>query len=134
MAGFSNHLAQATINHFFRKQPVTGPAAHFLALFSSDPTDVTSTALTRELAGAWYARQAVAFDVPVDTADVSTANTAGLTFPAVTVSTVTATHWGVMDASTVGNLLASGEFTVPKVLNVDDVPKLNAGELVLTFD
>lgn len=134
MAGFSNHLAQATINHFFRNVSQSSPGAHYLALFVQDPTDITATALTREVSGAWYARQVVQFDAPADGTDVTTANTAQLTYNAVTGSAITVTHWGVFDASTNGNLLASGEFTATKVLNVDDVFVVNSGDLVLTFD
>lgn len=134
MAGFSNHLAQAAINHFFRNQPVSAPANHYLSLFVADPTDVTSAALTNEISAAWYARQAVSFEPPSDAADVVTENTAQVTFHAVTDSAVTVTHWGIFDASTVGNLLASGEFATSKVLNVDDVFVVNAGDLTLTFD
>lgn len=135
MAGFSNHLAQAAINHFLRNQTVTAPAAHYLALFVADPTDVTATALSNEISGAWYARQAVAFEAPVDiTGATKTANTAKITFPTVTTAATTATHWGVFDALTNGNLLGSGAFDASKVLNVDDIPVINAGELILNFE
>ncbi len=134
MAGFSNHLAQAVINHFFRNQSVSAPSSHYLALFVADPTDVTATALTNEVSGSWYARKTVAFESPSDATDVVTANTAAVTFDAVTTAAVTVSHWGIFDASTVGNLLASGEFTTAKVLNVDDVFVVNAGDLTLTLD
>lgn len=134
MAGFSNHLAQAAINHFFRNQSVSAPSSHYLALFVADPTDVTATALANEVSAAWYARQAVAFEAPADLTDVITANTAQITFSAVTSNAVTVTHWGIFDAATNGNLLGSGAFTVSKVLNVDDVFVVNGGDLVLTFD
>lgn len=134
MAGFSNHLAQASINHFFRNISQSAPTSHYLALFIADPTDVTATALSNEVTGAWYARQVVAFDAPAGGTDVTTANTAKITFPATTDNAVTVTHWGVFDALTTGNLLASGALDSSKVLNVDDVFVLNTGELVLTFD
>lgn len=134
MAGFSNHLAQAAINHFFRNQSVSAPSAHYLALAVQDPTDVTSAALSAEVTGAWYARQSVQFEAPSDATDVSTTNTAQVVFPATTGSAVTVTHWMVFDALTNGNLLGSGALTVSKTLNVDDVFVVNGGELVLTFD
>lgn len=134
MAGFSNHLAQATINHFFRNVSQSSPTNRYLALFVADPTDITTTALSNEVSAGWYARQSVQFDAPADGTDVTTANTAQLTFNAVTGSAVTVTHWGIFDASTTGNLLASGAFSSTKVLNVDDVFVVSAGALVLTFD
>jgi hypothetical protein len=134
MAGFSNHLAQATINHFFRNVSQSAPTNHYLALFVADPTDVTGTALSNEISAGWYGRQQVQFDAPADGTDVTTANAAQLTYSAVTGSAVTVTHWGVFDTATNGNLLASGAFSTTKVLNVDDVFVVNSGDLVLTFD
>lgn len=134
MSGFSNDLAQKVISHFFRNVSITAPASHYLAFFTSDPTDVTATALTKEVSAPWYARELIAFDAPSDAADVTTANTAQILFDAVTGSAVTVTHWGVFDALTSGNLQASGEWAVPKVLNVGDIPAIASGELILSFD
>lgn len=134
MAGFSNDLAQKVINHFFRNVTISSPTNHYLALFVADPTDVTATALSNEISADWYSRKSVSFDAPADGTDVNTANTAQITFSAVTGSAVTVTHWGIFDASTSGNLQASGAFSTTKVLNVDDVFVVNSGDLVLTFD
>ena len=134
MAGFSNHLAQAVINHFFRNTTQSSPANLYLALFLADPTDVTTTALANEVAATWYARRQVQFEVPANATDVNTANTAQITYSAVTGAAVTVTHWGVFDALTNGNLLGSGALTTAKTLNVDDVFVINGGALVLTFE
>jgi hypothetical protein len=134
MAGFSNNLAQATINHFFRNVSQSAPANHYLALFIADPTDVTATALTNEVSASWYARQSISFDAPSNATDVITANTAQILFSAVTGTAVTVTHWGIFDASTTGNLMCSGAFATSKTLNVDDVFVVNSGDLTLTFD
>lgn len=134
MAGFSNHLAQAAINHFFRNQSVSAPSAHYLALAVQDPTDVTSAALSAEISASWYSRKAISFEAPSGATDVTTANTAQVVFDATEDNAVTVTHWMVFDAATSGNLLGSGALPTPKVLNVDDVMVLNGGELVLTFD
>ena len=134
MAGFSNHCAQAVINHFFRNISQSSPTTLYLALCVADPTDVTATALTQEVTGAWYARQAIQFEAPSSATDVVTANTAQITYSAVTDSAVTVTHWAIYDALTNGNLLASGAFTASKVLNVDDVFVVNSGDLTLSFE
>lgn len=134
MAGFSNHLAQAVINHFFRNTTQSSPATLYLALFVADPTDVTTTALANEVSAAWYARQVVQFEAPDNATDVTTANTAQIAFSAVTSAAVAITHWGVFDALTNGNLLGSGALTTSKTLNVDDVFVVSGGDLVLTFD
>lgn len=132
MAGFSTHLAQALINHVFRGQNYAAPNGIYLALFVADPTDNNITA--NEVTGSWYGRQSVnSWAAPTGTA-VSTANSNQVVYNAVAGSAVTVTHWGLYDAATSGNLLASGAFTTSKVLNVDDVLAVNAGDLVLTFE
>lgn len=133
MSGFSNHMAQAVINHFLRNISQTPPAALYLALFTGDPTDVTATALSQEIVAGWYARQLIQFEAPSDAADVETANTNTCTFNAVATATVTATNWGIFDASTNGNLMCSAAFDAPRVYNVDDVPKVLPGDITLNF-
>ncbi len=133
MAGFSNSLSQAVINHFFRNVSQTPPAAIYLGIAVADPTDVTATALTNEISAGWYARQLIQFEAPSSAVDVDTGNTNTVTFAAVTGGAVTATHWMLFDAITNGNLLASGAFTTAKVFSVDDVPKLVPNDLMLTL-
>ena len=133
MSGFSNHLAQGLINHFIRRIPQPVPAGTFMALCLADPTDANIT--TNEISGAWYARQEVtAWTAPVeDTDSTYTANANDIAFPAVTGGAVTATHYAIYDALTAGNLLSSGPLPSAKVLNVDDVPTIKAGEGILKF-
>ena len=133
MSGFSNHSAQQVINHFIRRiaQPV--PDGTFLALMTADPTDANDS--SKEVTGAWYARQEVtSWLAPVNATDYTyTANTNDIAFNAVTGGAATVTHYAVYDALTAGNLLSSGPFPTTKVLNVDDVPTLKAGEGILKF-
>lgn len=132
MAGFSTHLAQALINHVFRGQAYTSPSSVHLALFVADPTDNNLTA--NEVVGSWYGRQPISsWTAPTGTG-VATANSNQIVFSAVTGSPVTVTHWGLYDAANSGNLLASGAFSATKVLNVDDILAVNAGDLQLTFE
>ena len=131
MSGFSTHLAQKVINHFFRNSSQTATAATYLALFIADPTDDNVTA--NEVSGGWYARQQVtSWAAPVGTG-ATTSNSNEVVFSAVTGSAVTVTHWAIYDAATSGNLLGSGALTASKVLNVDDVFVASAASLVLDF-
>lgn len=131
MSGFSTYLAQAAINHFVRRSSQSVPAGTYLALFVADPTDNNVTA--NEVSGSWYSRQDVSsWSAPTGTGS-STSNSNQITFNAVTGNAVTITHWGIYDAATSGNLLYNGEFAAPKVLNVDDVYAVKAGELTLDF-
>lgn len=132
MAGFSTYLSQALINSTLRGVAFSVPSTLYLALFTSDPTDNNTTA--NEVTGGWYARQATgSWAAAVGTGN-STSNSAQITFPAVTVSSVTVTHWAIYDAVTVGNLLYSGALTASKLLNVADVLVVGAGQLVITID
>ena len=133
MSGFSNHLAQQVINHFIRgiAQPAT--VNTYIALHIADPTDANIT--TTEISAAWYARQQVtSWTAPAEAGDYTfTSNTNDVAFPVVAGGAVTTTHYGIYDAKIEGNLLSSGLLPVSKVLNVDDVPTLKAGEGVLKF-
>ena len=133
MSGFSNHCAQQVINHFIRgiAQPAT--TATYMALCLADPTDANVS--TTEISGPWYARQRVSsWTAPVEDSDSTyTANTNDIAFPAVTGGAVTATHYAIYDAATAGNLISSGPLPSSKVLNVDDVPTIKAGEGILKF-
>ncbi len=132
MAGFSTHLAQALINHVFRGQNYAAPNGIYLALFVADPTDNNITA--NEVSASWYGRQPVnSWAAPTGTA-VSTANSNQVVYNAVSGSAVTVTHWGLYDATTSGNLLASGAWTQTKTLNIDDVLAVNANDLNLAFE
>lgn len=131
MAGFSNYLAQRAINHFVRGSAQAVPTGTFLGLFIADPTDENIT--TNEATGGWYARQNVASWTVPSGSVTTTANSNSLAYNAVTSNAVTISHWGLFDAATSGNLLFSGSLTATKVLNVDDIFVVNAGELVLDF-
>jgi hypothetical protein len=132
MSGFSTYLAQQIIQITLRGVSYTIPAGHYLALFTSDPTDNNTTA--NEVAGTWYARQTTgAWTAPVGTGN-STSNTSQITFPAVTTAAVTVTHWGMYDAVTLGNLLYSGALTSSKTLGIGDVLVVGANQLVLTIE
>ena len=131
MSGFSTYLAQKLIDHTLRGAAYTAPANLYLALFVADPTDDNVTA--NEVTGGWYSRkQITSWSAPVGTGTV-TDNSNQLVFSAVTGGAVTVTHWGLYDASTSGNLMFSGVWDVSKILNVDDVFTVNAGDLNLDF-
>lgn len=85
----------------------TEPAAVYVALLTTAPTDDTGTGLV-EVSGGAYARQAATFG-SVNNADPSTtANTAAVTFPQSTASWGTVVAFALYDAATAGNLLYWG--------------------------
>lgn len=129
MSAFSNHVEDKIIDVFLRTGSHTGTAP-YVALFTADPTDDTTTALTNEATYTNYARQSVTFTA---SSNGVTQNTAQIDFPAngSGVST-TLTHVGVFDASTSGNLLFHAALTTSKTLQPGDVLSFAAGALQIT--
>jgi hypothetical protein len=131
MAGFSNSLSQAVIQHFVRRNTQAVPGGTYLALFVADPTDANIT--TNEVTAGWYGRQNVASWTVPSGSTTSTSNSNALAFNPVTGSAVTISHWGIYDASVSGNLLYSGALTDPRTLNVYDQFVVDANAMVLDF-
>lgn len=128
----SNYLEAGIINLVLRGQNFPAPSKNYIALFTADPTDVNITA--NEVVGAWYSRQDVAKGGGIDTGwtppvDGVSTNTMVITFPSVTDSPVTVTHFGIYDAVTGGNLLFHGALAAPKLLSVDDMLMFPIGAL-----
>ena len=144
MAGFTNYLEDKIINHLFGDDTGASGADHYTApttwyagLLTGAPSD--SSAGT-EVSGGAYARQSVAWTL--STGGVAqAANTAALTFPAATTNWGTATHCGIYDAATSGNLVAYETLTAadfstanPKTINSGDIFKIDAGNLKIQLD
>lgn len=123
----SNYLENALINATLRNTSYTSPAAVYVALFTSDPTDAGSGT---EVSGGSYARTAVTFGSPSD--GVST-NSADVTFPTATGSWGTVTHIGIYDASTSGNLLYHTALDASKAIASGDIFKISTGNLSVTL-
>ncbi len=127
MAEISNFLENELIDHVLRNAAYTSPTTVFLALYTDDPTDADSGT---EVTGGSYARQSVAFSAP---ADGVTSNSALLTFPTATANWGTITHVGIHDAASAGNLLFHSILDASKVINTDDVFKVNSTDLSVTL-
>lgn len=126
MGSISDYLELELLDHVFNAS-YSPPAAVYLALFESDPTDAgsgTETSYTN------YARQAIEFDAA---SSRSIQQTNLETFPSNGGSTVTITHWGIYDALTVGNLMAHGALTASKQVNNGNTPSVAASEVDVTF-
>lgn len=128
MSKMSDYLENALINATLRGTAYTSPAAVYVGLFTSDPTDAgTGT----EVSGGGYARQAVTFSAPVNG---STSNSAEVLFPQATANWGTVTHFGIFDASTAGNLLYHGPLSLAKTIATGDQFKFAVGKLTVTLD
>ena len=133
MSGFSDYLESSLVNATLRGGSYTGGAV-YVALFKTDPTDAASG---NELTDPSYQRQRAHASVVSDgfsaPANGLTSNARTLTFPAISATQVTITHWGIFDAQTGGNLLYHAPLQVPKTLDPSDVLSFPVGSLTVTL-
>jgi hypothetical protein len=127
MAALSNYLENALINATLRNTTYTSPATVYVGLFTTDPTDAgTGT----EVTGGSYTRKAITFGAPSNGVSV---NSAAVEFDQATASWGTVTHFGILDASTSGNLLYHGALTASKVIDDGDVFKFAISAVSVTL-
>ena len=126
MSAMSDYLENKVLDHVLSTSAYTMPAAIYIGLSTGSFNDDNSGV---ELTGNGYARQSISFDAAVSgTAE----NTAAAEFSPATASWGTVTHFGLFDASTGGNLLIHGAFTVGKLIDTGDILKVSAGDLDIT--
>ena len=127
MSEMSNYLENALINVTLRGTAYTAPAAIYVALFTTDPTDAgTGT----QVSGGSYARTAVTFAAPSNGVSLSNAD---CTFPQATASWGTVGWIGLYDASTAGNLLYHTPLDASKTIDTGDIFKIASGSLSVTL-
>jgi hypothetical protein len=127
MAEISNYLENALINATLRATTYSSPAVVYVGLFTSDPTDAGSGT---EVSGGSYARRSVTFAAPSDGASASNAD---VTFAQATATWGTITHVGLFDALTSGNLLYHTALDASKLIETNDIFKINSGSLTVTI-
>jgi hypothetical protein len=131
MSKFSNYL-EDQITNWLNGQPfaTTLTGGVFVQLFSSDPGE------TGVLTGALFTR----INVPANGFTRGTGGAGTLTNTNIITITsnsgvaVTASHVGVFNAITGGELLFYGGLTASKSIAVGDEVKFNANQLTLTID
>jgi hypothetical protein len=126
----TDYAEKKLLDHVLGVASYTMPATVYLALFTSDPTE-TGVAGT-EVSGNGYARQSIAFTATTSGTG-ATSNSGTVTFPAATASWGTITHIGLMDASTVGNMLWYGPLTTSKAVNTGDQFQMAATKLSISL-
>lgn len=134
MAGKSDYLENAVLDHVLGGPNYSRAATVYIGLYSADPTDAGTGA---ELAGNGYARVAVTNDATnwPAAAGGAKANGAQVTFPLATgADWDEATHFGVLDANAAGNLLYGGPLQTPKTVLVGDTAIFGPGTLQITED
>jgi hypothetical protein len=133
MAGFSDTLENAILDHVFGGGDYTRAATLYVALYSAAPTDAGGGT---ELSGNGYARVAVtnnSTNFPGASGGAK-ANGTVISFPAATGAWSEATHFGILTASSGGTLVCWGALAASKTAATSDVLRIPVGDLDITLD
>lgn len=136
MAGFTDYLEAALLDHILGGPDYERPSSVYVALSTTAPDDDGSG--FTEPAGGGYARVAVtnnATNWPAAEGDPTTkSNGDVIAFPQATDAWGTVTHFGIFDDTTGGNLLMSGPLDNPREVLFGDLVSFLAGEIKVTLD
>ena len=145
MAALTNFAENKIVDALLRGQSLAAPATWYIALFTVTPGEAGGGT---EVSGGGYARVAVNASLAAwagtqgaGTTAVSsgtsgtTSNNASATFPTPTANWGLVNSWGLMDASTGGNMWIYAALTTSKnVNNGDPAPSYAAGALTFQID
>ena len=127
----TNYFETAILNTM-RGTTLTAPAAVYLALFITDPTETGQGGT--EISYSEYQRQPVTFSAPAQvTGGVGIQNDAQITFPKTPDDAGTVAYIGIMDSVTGGNMWAYSKLTDPLPLNAGTAPVFSPGDLKFAF-
>ena len=143
MSAMSDYLENKMVDQLFRGQTAPTTSTLYVALLSAAPSDSGGGT---ELTGGSYARVAVTSSLTnwagTQSAGSTTAssgtggqtsNNVAITFPTPSATWGTATHFGIYDNASGGNLLFYGALTIAKTINQSDTVTFPAGSLTVTF-
>jgi ABC-type transport system involved in cytochrome c biogenesis permease subunit len=123
MAAMSTYLANKVLDHILKNTSYSPPATVYIGLYTSNPDNDNSGS---EVSGNNYSRTAMAFS----SASAKATSNSGVVVSAVASgSWGTITHFGILDASTSGNLLYYGAFTASKTITNGEAAYFAAGEI-----
>jgi hypothetical protein len=130
MAGYSDFAENKLIDHTTGKTSWTMPSV-WVGLYTATPSDAGGGT---ECTGGSYARKSTAGSDWNAAASGSTSNAAIITFVTPTGSWGTATHFGLFDAASAGNLLMWAALTTPQAIGSGNTVTFAIGALVITLD
>ena len=124
----SDYLEDLLLGAIFDGNTFSEPSGTYVALYSESPGEDASG---DELSGGSYAR--VEVTAWTATNNHTRTNTADIDFPESTGAQGTATHFGILDAATNGNLLYHGALDTPRAIDAAGITiVIPAGDLVVT--
>ncbi len=126
MSAMSDYLENEILDHILGTGSYTMPSSVYVGLSTSSFNDDNSGT---ELSGSGYTRKVATFAAA---ASGTTSNNAAVEFPAATGSWGDVSHFGLFDASSSGNLLIHGAFSVSKTVSSGDILKIAVGDLDIT--
>ena len=143
MSAMSDYLENKMVDQLFRGQTAPTTSTLYVALLTAAPSDSGGGT---EVSGGAYARVAVTSSLTnwagTQSAGSTTAssgtsgqtsNNIAITFPTPSSTWGTATHFGIYDAPTGGNLLFHGALSIAKTINESDTVTFPIGTLSVTF-
>ena len=139
----SDYLENKMVDQLFRGQTAPTTSTLYIALLTAAPSDsgggtelsggaYSRVAVTSSLAN-WAGTQGAGTTTASSGTSGNTSNNIAITFPTPTATWGTATHFGIYDASSGGNLLFYGTLTIAKTINASDTVTFPIGSLSITF-
>lgn len=139
----SDYLENKMVDQLFRGQTAPTTSTLYVALLTAAPSDsgggtevsggsYARVAVTSSLAN-WAGTQNAGSTTASSGTGGQTSNNIAITFPTPSATWGTATHFGIYDASTGGNLLFHGALSIPKTINQSDTVTFPVGTLSITF-
>jgi len=126
MSAKSNYLEDAVLDHVLGTSALTSPTV-YISLYTSNPDEDDSGT---EVSGSGYARISASFNAA--SSGTATGPTVAKEFTASGGAWGTVTHFGLHDASTLGNLLYYGALTASKTIADGDTLRFDADSISVT--
>jgi hypothetical protein len=130
MAGFSDYLENAVLDHVFGGTAYTAPSTLYVGLYTAAPSDSGGGT---EVSGGSYARKSMAAMTVSGTSPTQATNGAAVELVTATGSWGTVSHTAIFDAATSGNMLGWAALTASKAVASGDVFRFDAGDLDITL-
>jgi len=130
LAGFTNSMEVALLEHAFKISPMSVPGNITVALYTTTPDPETGVGGV-EVSGGSYARQTVNAWTRSGTAPTQVANTNLVTFPTPSADWGLVTTFGILFD---GVLVGVKALQYAKTINIDDAVTFPAGYLVVNLD
>lgn len=143
MSAMSDYLENKMVDQLFRGQTAPTTSTLYVALLTAAPSDsgggtevsggaYARVAVTSSLVN-WAGTQSAGSTTASSGTSGQTSNNIAITFPTPSSTWGTATHFGIYDASTDGNLLFHGALSIAKTINESDTVTFPIGTLSVTF-